>query len=72
METTGLKLIDVLRRAWIHPFKTQSDFARENANFVAMAASDGLITTKVATGLYGDRWLITDIGINHIMRFSDE
>jgi hypothetical protein len=31
-----------------------------------MAASDGLITTRIATGLYGASWLITAKGINHL------
>ncbi len=66
MVPTGLKLTEVLRRAWIASFKTKSDFARENADFVAMAASDGLITTRIATGLYGASWLITAKGINHL------
>jgi hypothetical protein len=32
---------------------------------VAMAASDGLITTKQATGLYGNTWLITSKGLKY-------
>jgi len=33
---------------------------------VAMAASDGLITTKIATGLYGNTWHITPAGATHL------
>lgn len=33
---------------------------------VAMAASDGLLTTRHATGLYGREWRITDAGLRHL------
>jgi hypothetical protein len=48
------------------PFTTRSDFARGNAEVIAMAAVDGHITTKVATGLYGNKWLITEAGLKHL------
>jgi hypothetical protein len=63
MEATGPKLIDLLYRAWSEPFTTKSDFAREYADLIGMAASDGLITTRQATGLYGNKWLITAPGL---------
>jgi len=31
-----------------------------------MAAVDGLITTKLATGLYGRHWLITEAGLKRL------
>jgi hypothetical protein len=31
-----------------------------------MAASDGLITTRQAAGLYGREWLITAAGLKHL------
>src|SRR5690242_19247178 len=63
---TGPKLTSVLRRAWTKPFSTKSDFARALADHVALAASDGLITTRVAAGMYGREWLITAAGINRL------
>ena len=54
-----------MRRAWWDPFTTRSDFSRENAELVAMAAVDGLISTKIASGLYGNKWFITEAGIRH-------
>ena len=65
-DVAGPRLIDVLRLAWTEPFALQSDFARAHADIVAMAASDGLITTKIASGLYGRRWLITEAGLRHL------
>jgi hypothetical protein len=56
----------VLNRAWKDPFSTKSDFARANAEVVAMAASDGFITTRVAAGLYGKKWLVTVSGLKHL------
>lgn len=63
---TGSKLIDVLARAWASPFTTKSDFSREYADFVAMAASDGFITTRQAAGLYSNTWMITSLGLRHL------
>jgi len=53
-------------RAWQSPFRTKSDFARDHADLIAMAASDGLITTRVATGLYGRQWKITIAGLQRL------
>jgi hypothetical protein len=62
----GPTLINVLNCAWLSPFSTKSDFARTYADFVAMAASDGLITTRIASGLYGRQWLITAKGLERL------
>jgi hypothetical protein len=61
-----MQIEEVLRRAWQRPFKIKSNFARDHADIVAMAASDGLITTKLATGLYGWEWIITPQGLAHL------
>ena len=53
----------VLDRAWRNPFTVKSDFARKGAMHVAIAASEGFITTKVDTDVWGSRWCITDIGM---------
>ena len=72
LETTGKKLTDILSRAWNAPFTTKSDFARENADLIAMAASDGFITTRIATGLYGRSWQITPKGLEHLFVLRGE
>jgi hypothetical protein len=59
-----MRIMDVLENAWLKPFKTKSDFAREHADLIAMAASDGLLTTKIATGLYQRHWLLTPKGLS--------
>lgn len=55
-------ILVVLTRARLSPFTTKSDFARMAANEIALCASDGLITTKVAEGEYSNTWLITQDG----------
>lgn len=72
LETTGKTLTEALARAWNTPFTTKSDFARENANLIAMAASDGFITTRIATGLYGRTWQITAAGLQHLYHLREE
>lgn len=58
-------MIEILKQALEEPFKTKSNFARENADLVAMAASDGFLTTRIATGLYSRKWMITPVGLSH-------
>ncbi len=70
MATTGATLIEVLRRSWLEPFTTKSDYARLHADVVGMAASDGYLTTKIATGVYGHSWQITATGIDHLTRLT--
>lgn len=68
MASHGQTLTDVLERIWSRPVKTKGDYAREQANLIAMAASDGFITTRIAAGLYGREWRITPAGLTHLYR----
>ena len=63
----GPTLTDVLEQAYLAPFTTKSDFARLAADRVAMAASDGFLTTRIATGLYGTHWRLTPAGAAHLV-----
>lgn len=65
-----LGMVEVLTRAWVSPFRTQSDFARAAASVVAMAASDGFITTKIAAGLYSQSWKVTPKGLAHLYNLN--
>ena len=47
----------------VHLFTVKSDFARKGAMHVAIAASEGFITTKVDTDTWGSRWCITEVGM---------
>lgn len=62
----SIMLTKVLHRAWVQPFSVQSNYARENAAVVAMAASDGFITTRLAAGVYARTWHITLKGLQHL------
>lgn len=61
----------VLDRAWRAPFSTKSDFARTYADFVALAACEGYITTQVAIHHYGRTWVITPKGLRHLAVLKD-
>ena len=56
-------LAPVLFEAWKNGFAVSSNFARQQAPYVAMAASMQLITTRIADGLYSSQWLVTAKGI---------
>lgn len=53
----------VLDRAWRQPFSISGDFSRKGAFYVAIAASEGLITTNVGDETYAHRWTITEYGM---------
>ena len=46
-----MDLLSVVEKAWTAPFRTKSDYARENADAVAAAVSRGLITTSDSIGV---------------------
>jgi hypothetical protein len=56
-------LAPILFKAWKEGFAVSSNFARQNAGPVAMAASMQLITTKVSASVYSSNWQITAKGI---------
>lgn len=65
-EVIGLKPTSVLDRlnavltqAWSQPFRVKSDYARAQADIVAMAASLQMITTKIGTAKFANSWRIT-------------
>lgn len=64
----GPKLTEVLTRAWRDPFSTRSDFARYNADWIAVAASRGFLTNLCGPTAYGRRWLITPRGLAGLFR----
>lgn len=56
----------VLRRAWLQGFRTKSNFAREYADEVAIAASLGLISTKIGKDQFDKTWHITRKGLDYV------
>lgn len=49
--------------AWTKGFTVQCDYARSNAELVAMAASLQLITTRVNRDVFSREWQITTKGL---------
>jgi hypothetical protein len=58
----------VLTRAWVSPFETRSNFARENAEAIAAAAQSGFVSTYTSDGTFGSTWHITLRGMQHLER----
>lgn len=56
------QLISLLDYAWQEGFTVQNDYARTNAELVAMAASLQLITTRVNKDVFSRTWQITAKG----------
>ena len=68
---TPINVPEVLRRAWVRPFATRSDFARAHADSVAAAASLGYLTTQVGPALFERVWLITPAGLAHLWSINN-
>lgn len=60
----------VLHTAYLHPFKLQSDFARDNAQEVAALASMGFISTYEAPKQFGNKWRVTGIGLDKLRQLG--
>jgi len=61
-ESADNRLTEVIQRAQSGGFSLQNDYARTNAQVVAMAASCGYITTEQKRGSFGRKWLATRKG----------
>ena len=62
-EVIGPRLTEVLKKSWVDGIWLQGLVARSHRFEIALAASEGLITTKGLDGTYWDRWLITEKGM---------
>lgn len=58
-----LDLMLVIQKAKVQPFTTKSDFARKFANPIALAACEGLISTKIDEDVYTNIWMVTQDGL---------
>jgi hypothetical protein len=66
-----LAVYGVLMCARQHPFTTKSDIARKAANEVALAASEGLLTTKLNETTFTNVWMVTADGLAWMEGFDD-
>lgn len=61
----------VLMQAKISPFTTKSDFARVAANPIGLAASEGLISTRLDENTFTNKWMITGLGLDWLEGFNE-
>lgn len=57
-------LLSVISEAHRRGYSVSSNYARENAGYVAMAASLGMLTTKVMQNVYSREWRPTILGLS--------
>lgn len=67
-------LVGVVLEAHKSAFSVQSDFARKEAEFVAMAASLGLVSTRVHKNIFSRHWRPTVKGLMFLesMQLADD
>ncbi len=63
LSPTNAGLVTVIHEAYKRGFSVSSNFAREYAAYVAMAASMHMITTKVTKDVYSREWHPTVKGL---------
>ena len=71
-EIALLAMYEVLIEAWAGGFTTKSKFARESANIIAVAATEGLITTRLEEEVWGNHWMITEKGMQFMKEIHDD
>ena len=57
------RLTSLLQRVYHDPMKVKSDYARKEAEVVAMAASLQLITTQIDAQCFARSWRVTTKGL---------
>jgi len=65
------KLCDVIIEAYRRGFTVQSDFARTHADYVAMAASLGLLSTRLYGNVFSREWRPTVKGLAFVNQALD-
>ena len=62
-------VVDTARFA---PFTTKSGFARMAANEIAIAASEGFISTQLSESSYCNKWMVTADGLEFLKEVMHE
>jgi hypothetical protein len=60
------RLQETVRHVWRNEVRVKSDYARQNAEYIAAAASAQLITTKVSKGIFSGGWEVTQLGLKYL------
>lgn len=61
-----MAVVAVVINAHTAPFTTKSDFARKYASEIGLAASEGFISTRMETGRFTNRWMVTREGLEFL------
>lgn len=61
--STDKRLAEVILEAYRRGFTVQSDYARTHADYIAMAASIGLVSTRLYGNVYSREWRPTVKGL---------
>jgi hypothetical protein len=65
------ELLGILREVYERPLSLKSNYARQHAVLVALAASTGLITSVLPCGSYNNAWRLTVLGTRVIFGETD-
>jgi len=60
--------LDAVYKAWIKPFTTKSNYARNHADAVADASLGGWITTRTNERTPSNRWRVTPHGLTILFK----
>lgn len=66
LRSTDRSLCDVILEAHRKGFTVQSDYARTHADYLAMAASMGLVSTRVYGNVFSREWRPTMKGLGFL------
>ena len=72
IDNTTIEIIKVVEMAWQNPFTTKSKYARKNADIVGIALEEGLVTLIVTPGIYGTRYLVTELGLTFLYNMKEQ
>jgi hypothetical protein len=72
ISSTDHGLLEVVLEAQRYGFTVKNDFARKHAEYVAMAASIGLISTRLFGNVYASEWRPTPKGLALLNERADE
>ena len=64
-------IYNVVQTAKIKPYTTKSDFARTWATHVALAACEGLISTRLTESKFTNTWMVTTLGLEYLDEVED-
>jgi hypothetical protein len=69
--TIDKHLLETVLEAYKRSYSVQSDYARANAEYVAMAASIGYISTKVYGNVFSRDWRPTVKGLTWLEKIGE-